>query len=102
MRYQLVLQLGDSSKEGYNTMIELEEVLIDEIGNLGDVDGHDCGSGTTNIFIHTDNPKSAFTRIQNLPAVKALLPRLRVAYRDMEGEEFTILHPPGLADFAVV
>lgn len=71
MKYQLVLQLGDSSKAAYDKMIELEDLLIEQLGDLGYVDGHDWGSGTTNIFIHTDDPKSAFNRIQTLPGARS-------------------------------
>ena len=40
-------------------MIELEEGIMTSLGNLGQVDGHDAGSGEMNIFILTDQPKVA-------------------------------------------
>ena len=47
-------------------MIELEDMLTEELGDdLGNVDGHDWGSGTTNIFIHTDDPESAFVSLRS-------------------------------------
>lgn len=43
----------------YETMLALENTLIEEVPEeLASVDGHDCGSGETNIFIHTNDPES--------------------------------------------
>lgn len=102
MRHQLVLQLADTSKQAYDEMIGLEELLIAKLGKAGKVDGHDWGSGHFNIFIHTDDPKSAFVNIQELSGAKQLLPRLKVAYRQMDAEDYTILHPPGLDTFSAL
>src|SRR5262245_4887666 len=101
MKYQLILQLPASSIEDYDEMIELEEVIIGDLANLGCVDGHDAGSGEMNIFILTDFPKAAFDRIRQLPAMRDVLPELKVAYREIGKDDFTILHPPGLTRFAI-
>lgn len=61
MKYQLVVQLGDSCEGSVR-----EDMLTEELGDdLGYVDGHDWGSGTTNIFIHTDDPESAFVSLRS-------------------------------------
>ena len=84
-------------------MIALEDVLLEELPtDLGYVDGHDCGSGETNIFIHTDHPQKAFTEVRAIPEVSALMPQLRVAYRKFDGNDWKILHPEGLSRFAVI
>jgi hypothetical protein len=52
MKYQLVLQLPAFSAEDYDEMIELEKIIEGNLADLGDVDGHDAGSGEMNI--HSD------------------------------------------------
>ena len=101
MKYQLVLQLPASCVEDYDKLIELEETLVGHLAKLGDVDGHDAGSGEMNIFILTDSPKAAFERMRQLPAMKDIMPDLKVAYREIGKEDFIILHPPSLTRFAI-
>jgi hypothetical protein len=101
MKYQLVLQLPASSIKDYDAMIELEETIMKSLGNLGKVDGHDAGSGEMNIFILTDHPKLAFQGIKQLLGTRDFMPDLKVAYREIGKDEFTILHPAGLSYFAI-
>jgi hypothetical protein len=101
MRYQLILQLPAFSAEDYDEMIELEEIIIGHLANLGCVDGHDAGSGEMNIFILTDSPKAAFDRIGQMPAIRNVMPDLKAAYREIGKDDFTILHPIGLTRFTI-
>jgi len=101
MKYQLILQFPASSLEDYDEMIELEEAIIGHLANLGYLDGHDAGSGERNIFILTDSPKAAFDRIRQMPSMRNAMPDLKVAYRELGKDGFTILHPAGLTRFAI-
>jgi len=101
MRYQLVLQFPASSIKDYDAIIKFEEAIIGTLGNLGRVDGHDAGSGEMNIFILTDDPALAFARVKQVPGTMGLMRVLKVAYREVGQDEFTILHPAGLASFAI-
>src|SRR5262249_51850819 len=101
MKYQLVLQLPAASVEDYDEMIELEKVITCNLANLGCVDGHDAGSGETNIFILTNSPRAAFDRIKQLPSIRDVMSDLKVAYRKIGKDDFTILHPPGLTRLAI-
>src|SRR5688572_19634226 len=101
MKYQLVLQLPASSIKDYDAMIELEETILRRLGNIGTVDGHDAGSGEMNIFILTDQPKLAFEHVKQVLGTKDFMPELKAAYREIGGDEFTILHPTGLSHFAI-
>lgn len=49
-----------------------------------------------NVFVFTDHPTRAFERIK--PLVSA---GLTVAYREVSGDTFTVLFPPGQRDFKV-
>jgi len=82
-------------------MVEFEEAIMEGIGDLGEVDGHDAGSGETNIFILTDEPKAAFERVKRLSGTRAFMADLKVAYRLIGDEKFIVLHPTGLAHFAI-
>ena len=101
MKYQLVLQLPASSIKDYDEMIELEDAIIEGIDNLGDVDGHDAGSGEMNIFILTDEPQQAFERIRPMLEMRDLMHKLKAAYRKIGENDFTIIYPSDLTHFAI-
>ena len=65
------------------------------------MDGHDAGSGEMNIFILTDHPRLAFEQVEQVLGTKDFMPELKVAYREIGKDEFTILHPAGLSFFAI-
>jgi hypothetical protein len=102
MDYVLIFQLPGSSKDDYDELIKLEESVRNCIGDLGTVDGHDIGSGERNIFIFTDQPESAFLAIKSVFESKHMMTNLKVAYREVEGCDYTGLYPPGLLHFAVI
>ena len=56
MQYQLTLQFRGDSLGDYDAMVALEDELTEQVGDSAEVDGHDCGSGETNIFIFTPDP----------------------------------------------
>ena len=101
MKHQLVLQLPASSLADYDEMIKLEEVIIRGLAKLGKVDGHDAGSGETNIFVHTDYPQLAFEQIKSTLGTRDCMPSLKVAYRELGTDDFTILYPSGLTNFEI-
>lgn len=82
-------------------MVDLEEAIMEGLGDLGYVDGHDAGSGEMNIFVLTDEPKGAFEQIKRLSGIRAFMPDLKVAFRVIGEDRFIVLHPTGLAHFAI-
>ncbi len=94
MKYQLVLQFSGDSEEDFDAVVALEDQLIDELGEDAEVDGHDSGSGQTNIFILTDDPSATFQAAKPLLQKAKRLSSLTAAYRDVEGEDYTVLWPP--------
>jgi hypothetical protein len=101
MEYQLILQWPASSIKDYDTMIEIEEAVIKGLGTLGNVDGHDAGSGEMNIFIFTDHPQLAFDRIKSLLGTRDFMPDLKAAYRQTGTDDFAIVYPDDLAQFSI-
>lgn len=99
--YQLVFQLPGSSQVDFEDLTRLERELRSEVGNLGTVDGHDMGLGEMNIFVLTRSPIQFFERALTLTGIRRAMPRMKVAFREVEGEDYEILYPPGLYEFEV-
>ena len=83
-------------------MIELEDIIIVGLGDLGKVDGHDMGVREMNIFVHTNQPKLAFEKIKSFLGTKDFMPQLKAAYRERLKDDFTILHPTNLSHFSIM
>ena len=102
MRYQLVLQFRGDAFADYDAMVALENRLIEDLGHSAEVDGHDCGSGESNIFIFTSDPSATFWRVRQTLQQEGRLQAVTAAYREVENEHFTVLWPEGSqADFRV-
>ncbi len=95
MRYQLVLQFRGDSLADFDQMIALEDKLTEDLGRSAEVDGHDCGSGETNIFIFTTDPARTFWRVRQTLKQEGRLDTVTAAYREATGERYTVLWPEG-------
>jgi hypothetical protein len=103
MRYQLVLQMQGDSAAHYEALISLEERLLDALDESAEVDGHDIGSGESNIFILTENPRQTFDQSRPILESARLLDSVRAAYRGSSEEQYTVIWPPGdKRDFTVI
>lgn len=100
-KYLLVIQVPISGTGDFDRMVEAEQRMEALLGALGQVDGHDAGSGEGTIFIFTDNPTLASQKA--LPCLDEQSRDLaRAAYREVEGETFTVVWPPGAKDFRIL
>ena len=100
-KYQLVIQVPLASTGDFDRLIEAEERIDALLGELGQVGGHETDSGEGILFINTDTPELAFQKA--LPCLDERYRDLaKAAYRETEGETFTILWPPGLKEFRVI
>jgi len=97
MRYQLVLQFRGDSLADYDQMIAIEDRLTEALGDSADVDGHDAGSGETNIFIFTNDPPETFRRVRPVLESMERLKAVAAAFRDVEDDQFTVIWPEGAA-----
>ena len=95
VRSQLVFQFPGDSLADFDAMIALEEQFIAALGRSAQVDGHDCGAGESNIFVFTDHPAGTFAQARLCLERAGCLAAVRVAYRDVAGEDFTVLWPEG-------
>jgi hypothetical protein len=102
MKYQLVLQWRQTSLETFDELVGLEELLEKTAADLGELDGHDAGSGEVNIFFSTDAPGLLFERLQTTLASQNRLASTRIAFRDIaEDSGYVILWPADLDRFTI-
>ena len=93
MKYQLVLQFRGDSLEDLDATVALEDQLIGELGDTADVDGHDVGSGETNIFIFTPDPQMTFRQLRPVLERTNSLQTVTVAYRLRNGNDYIVIWP---------
>jgi hypothetical protein len=93
MTYQLVFQFKGDSLVDFDMMVNVEEKMKVQIGDLGEVDGHDMGSGEINIFVMTEDPMAAFSPTKSVLKKLNLLSAVTVAYRDIESDSFVVVWP---------
>ena len=88
--------------EDFDRLVALEDRLIEELGDVATVDGHDFGSGTFNIFVLTDDPAAVFGKAHGIVINQGVPNVMRSAYREMDGENYVILWPSSLTEFSVL
>jgi hypothetical protein len=101
MRYQLVLQFRAHTAQGFNALIELEDLLIKNLALPFKVDSHDFGADEFNIFVQTDEPKETFEAAEKIIQQHFPQQQLNAAYREVDKEDFVILWPPNLEEFKI-
>jgi hypothetical protein len=101
MKFQVVLQWPADSLCDFEEMVGLENLLIARLSRRSEVDGHNFGSGETNIFILTDDALQAFQEIENILSGHDLWPEATGAYRHIDGVGYRVLRPPGSTNFDV-
>ncbi len=101
-KYQLVVQTSAESEDDFETMLALEEKIAGLLGGMGKVDGHDCGAGEMNLFIQTDSPERVYEHLKFLLHGSGRFDDMKVAYREISGERYKVIHPLGLQVFKVL
>ena len=86
----------------YDEMVEVEDLLIGRLTKRSKVDGHDFGSNETNIFVYTDDPLQTFDEIRAILSGHKIWSNARIAYRRIDGDEFTVIWPEGATTFDIV
>ena len=96
MKHQLVLQFQGDDDDTLEKVITVEDQLIEALegSTAAEVDGHDTGEGVTNIFLLAKNAAKVWEKIE--PIVEDASDDLdinAVAFRALDGEDFTVLWP---------
>ena len=102
MEYKLVIQWPASSISDYDTLIDIEDVLIDKLKDGSEVDGHDAGADEMNIFINNEDPKVTFTAIKKAIGTRDFWVDARIAYRRSSKSNYTMIWPEDFQDFKVI
>jgi hypothetical protein len=97
----LVLQWTGSTMADHAALIEFEKALESSLTGGSNVDGHDIGSDEMNIFVETDDAVRTFTEVEAAIRMSSLRTDMRAAYREIEGDDYTVVWPPGLSAFRV-
>lgn len=101
MSYMLVIQWNSDAFRDFDAMIRTEDALCEGLSKSHEVDGHDSGSGQTNIFIETDAPQSAFSEIKPILQAQGKWDGVRIAFRPSHGDGYSMLWPESLREFVV-
>jgi hypothetical protein len=86
----------------YDKMVGIEDRLIERLSKRCKVDGHDFGSNEANIFIHTGDPQRAYEEIRTILSGHRLWSDTRIAYRQIDGNEYTQIWPEGASTFDIL
>ena len=95
------MQFTANTPDDFDQLVALEEKVFDKLDNTAVVDGHDFGQSEFNIFILTDDPKGVLARSEQIIQARQPKQRLKVAYRALDQEEYTILWPPTAESFHI-
>lgn len=97
MNHQLVLQFNGDDDDTVDKVINLEDKLIAALASATsvEVDGHEPGDGVTNLVLLAKNAAKIWEKIEPLIEAAAVddLEINAVAYRDLNGDDFTVLWP---------
>lgn len=97
MKHQLVLQFQGDDPDTLEKVIALEDQLIETLAAStgAEVDGHEPGDGVINLTLLTKNAAKLWEKIEPLveEAASDDLEINAVAFRPLDGDEFTVLWP---------
>lgn len=82
-------------------MIAAENALIEQLSEVHEIDGHDAGVGEVNIFILTNDFGKAFDEVKAVLECEGFWADARVAYREIDKSEYTVLWPEGVNEFNI-
>lgn len=105
---QIVVQWFDNSPPTSSLNADpLLDLLYKRSDDLYVVDSFDLGAGTMNVFLYTDDPDKAVTRVVELFEGGLLPPGMRIGVADTQGTEqstrtYHPVYPPGLAEFKLM
>ena len=99
--YMLVIQWNSDAFTDFDSMIRTEDALCQGLSEPHEVDGHDSGTGQTNIFVATDAPQSALPEIKTILQAEGRWDGVRIAFRPGYGDGYSVLWPESLREFQV-
>jgi hypothetical protein len=101
MMFQVVMQWPAHSLIDFDEMIAVEDLLIEKLSEKSKLDGHDFGSAEANIFVRTVDAQETLEEMRTILSGHRLWPQAVIAYRQIDGREYTVVWPPGTMTFNV-
>jgi hypothetical protein len=95
MIFQVVMRWPAHSTSDFDEMVAVEDLLIAKLSEKNKLDGHDFRTTEANIFVRTVDAHGAFQEIQTILSGHRLWPKAVIAYRRIDGNEYTVVWPPG-------
>lgn len=103
MKYMFVVQFPEEKYGDFDWIEKIENKLEESLVVDAELDGNDIGSGELNFFIYTNNPQGTFEIVKNIFKEEgSALEDAKIAYRNMDGDEYFCLWPEGLTNFEVL
>ncbi|AEV25421.1 MULTISPECIES: hypothetical protein [Azospira] len=99
-RNQLIVQLPVTESSDFDSLIQVEETLIQAFSQnrFAEVDGHDIGEGKFNIFIFpTGSWGPVIERVQAFLKLRGVLDKALIVKRLKASEKFVVVWPIGFA-----
>ena len=100
--HQLVIQFPAERTADYDAVVAVEDLLINQLDDGSDVDGHDVGGGAMNVFLYTEDAPATFERVRALIADHRLARSMAAGYREEDGDEYVPLWPADSPGFDVL
>jgi hypothetical protein len=100
MNFQLVIQFRSTDRHSLERLHALEDKLAQSLGKGGEVDGHDFGMGECNVFVLTNDPRSAFEHVRE-HLLREEDADWKAAFRHVNEESFTVLWPSAETPFEI-
>ena len=92
-RYLLVIEVPHPAPDDIGRLAEAGERIDALLRDLGRLDDPDASAREGKLLIRTETPEKAFQKA--LPCLdEPLRERVRAAYREHDGETYTVLWPP--------
>jgi hypothetical protein len=102
MKYRFALRWPESAIKDYDELIAIEKKLIENLSEVGEVDGHDAGLGEVAVFILTDDPKITFSEAMAILGDSDHWLSVRAAYREITQSHYIRLWPEDSSDFKII
>jgi hypothetical protein len=103
MACQLVLQFKCETIEDFDRLASLEDALDRYLRRSADanLDGHDCGMGEYNMFIHCNRPETGFENLAAFIGEQSPGLPFSAGYRRFTEDIYTPIWPKSLAVFSI-
>jgi len=92
-RFQVVVQFPETFFASSAEIEAFGQKLSESMPRTHSYDGFDAGSGTVNYFICSNTPNAVLANFRKYLGTNKVEKKVRIAHREVQGEEFTVIWP---------